>query len=251
MLQRWEGTTKPRLKDVWERICRVASPKVLVLHVTSDQEALESALRMPGVETALIPNGLEIPDELSRVKDQNGLRMLYLGRLHPKKGIENLLTAYSMLNGDIGPSSTLTIAGVGDAQYTKTIRAKIEGLGLTHKVKMAGALLGEAKKSLLENSDVVIAPSHTENFGMVVAEALAHGVPVIASKGTPWSRVEEKGCGLWVDNSPESLAAAMKKISHMPLIEMGQRGRDWVKREFASDVVAEKMIGVYQKLLTQ
>jgi glycosyltransferase involved in cell wall biosynthesis len=73
---------------------------------------------------------------------------------------------------------------------------------------LVGEVLSEAKKRLFENSDVAVVPSHTENFAIVVAEALAHGVPVIASMGTPWNRLDEMKCGLWVDNDAVSLADA-------------------------------------------
>ena len=94
----------------------------------------------------------------------------------------------------------------------------------------------------------MIAPSYTENFGLVVAEALGHAVPVIVSRGTPWRRVEEIGCGLWVENDPESLAAAIQRISGMPLREMGLKGREWMQREFDWDSVASRMINVYRSL---
>jgi len=113
---------------------------------------------------------------------------------------------------------------------------------------MLGHVDGDAKKEFFENADVLIAPSHTENFGLVVAEALAHCVPVIASRGTPWSRVEEAGCGLWVDNDPVSLAGAMQRIHSMPLRDMGVRGREWMQREFAWDALAERMTHVYRNL---
>lgn len=112
---------------------------------------------------------------------------------------------------------------------------------------MAGAVLGEAKKKLFEDSDVVIVPSHSESFSLVVAEALAHGVPVIASKGTPWSGLEQKQCGLWVENDPESLAGAIRKISGMPLREMGLRGRDWMLREYTWGSVGQRMLGLYRE----
>lgn len=99
------------------------------------------------------------------------------------------------------------------------------------------------------SADVCIVPSFSENFCMVAAESLAHGVPIIASHGTPWSRIEEKGCGLWVDNSPESLAQAILKIRTMPLSEMGQRGRDWMSAEYSWESVADQMADVYRRLL--
>src|SRR5205085_8939458 len=112
------------------------------------------------------------------------------------------------------------------------LKAQIETFNLAGRVVMIGSVEGEAKKELFSNADVVVVPSHSENFGLVVAEALAHGVPVIASRGTPWQRMGEIGCGLWVDNQPESLAQALVDIRKMPLREMGERGRDWMRREF-------------------
>ena len=86
---------------------------------------------------------------------------------------------------------------------------------------------------------------------MVVAEALAHSVPVIASKGTPWQRVEKMGCGLWVGNDPNSLARAIRQMSAMPLREMGQRGRQWMQDEFSWDRVARDMAELYRNLIAR
>jgi glycosyltransferase involved in cell wall biosynthesis len=108
---------------------------------------------------------------------------------------------------------------------------------------------GQAKADLFAASDLAVFPSHTENFAMVVAEALAHGIPVIASKGTPWSGVEAHGCGLWVENDPATLAAAIARIRCMPLGEMGERGRRWMEEEFAWETVAREMLRLYGKLL--
>jgi glycosyltransferase involved in cell wall biosynthesis len=105
------------------------------------------------------------------------------------------------------------------------------------------------KRKLFEETDVLVMPSNTENFGMVVAEALAHRVPVIVSRGTPWRRVEETGCGLWVSNDPHSLADAIVRMSRMPLGEMGERGRRWMMQEFAWPTVANRMVNAYRSLL--
>jgi glycosyltransferase involved in cell wall biosynthesis len=248
MLQRWEGTRKPRLKAVWERLCRVAAPKRLTLHVTSEQEAAESRQRMPGIDSIVIPNGIEIPGAVQHVESNRELRLVYLGRIHPKKGIENLLEAYKMLNGNLGKTPSLTIAGDGEPRYADSIRARVEQLPLSRSVTMIGPVHGESKESLFQNADVVVVPSHTENFGLVVAEALARGVPVIASKGTPWKRVEEIGCGLWIDNDPQTLAAGIERIAAMPLQAMGDRGRQWIAREFSWQLAAESMIQLYHDI---
>jgi glycosyltransferase involved in cell wall biosynthesis len=225
--------------------------------VTSEQEAQESAGRFPNAQVALIPNGVEIPSSVVRLpssvsgrKSHRELRLVYLGRLDPKKGIENLLQARSMLNGDLGSLMSVTIAGAGDAEYAQDIQAAISHMAPAERPKMIGYVSGSEKAKLFEHADVVIVPSYTENFGLVVAEALAHGVPVIASKGTPWQRVEEIGCGLWVDNSPESLAAAVKQISRMPLREMGQRGREWMQREYSWDLMGKRTMELYASVVT-
>src|SRR5438876_11823650 len=249
MLQRWEGTSHRQLKEIWEKVCRVAAPKRLLLHVTSDEEARESKHRLPGVETALVPNGVDVPSRITCVQNDRHFQLAYVGRLHPKKGIENLLNAYNMVDDKLGVTSSLIIAGSGDAEYTESIKTQIGSLGLSQRVRMIGHVAGQAKTKLFECTDVVIVPSYTENFCLVVAEALAHGVPVIASRGTPWKRLEDIGCGLWVDNDPRTLAEAIKRISAMPRRDMGLRGREWMQMEFAWDSVAERMIHAYRKLL--
>ena len=247
-LQRWEGSTHPMLKAEWEWVCRIMAPKKLTLHVTSENEAKESQKRFPNIDIAVIPNAVEIPDQVTHVPENGILRLLYLGRLHPKKGIANLLSACKRLNDNSNAAWSLTLAGTGDPVYVKTLRVRIEELKLGKLVQMVGAVKGKMKQELFENSDAVVVPSHTENFGMVVAEALAHGVPVIASKGTPWGRVEEMGCGLWVDNDPESLAKAIEQMSQMPLFEMGRRGREWMEKEFSWSDRAQDMMKLYETL---
>jgi glycosyltransferase involved in cell wall biosynthesis len=246
MLQRWTGTRRPALKLLWEKVCRAAAPKNLLLHFTADSEAEESRSRMPGVRSVVIPNGLSIPDEVDHKNGHSALRLVYLGRLDPIKGIENLLRACSMLNGSLGRAASLTIAGAGEGAYTRALEADIKRLGLSERVRMIGEVTDDRKRNLFAEADILVAPSFTENFGIVVAEALAHAVPVIASTGTPWKRVEEMEAGLWVDNSPESLAKAIEQMSRMPLREMGLRGREWMKEEFASVVIAERMLEAYR-----
>lgn len=250
MLQRWQGSRRPLLKALWEQVCRMISPRRLVLHVTSEAEAEESIKRLPGVSAALVPNGVDIPQPVSHVPACGQLRVTYLGRLDPKKGIENLLAAFTIIDRRSSEHNyTLKIAGTGADTYVVTLIAQIERSGLSGRVTLLGNVEGDAKKELFAHTDVVVVPSHTENFGLVLAEALAHGVPVVASRGTPWRRVEEVGCGLWVDNQPESLASALVTMSTMPLREMGHRGREWMEREFTWPCVTERMLKLYQQLI--
>jgi glycosyltransferase involved in cell wall biosynthesis len=247
-LQRWPSSRRPGLKAAWESVCRRLAPSGMVLHVTSAQEAAESVAKFPRARAVVVPNGVELPPRRERRNGCGQLRLLFLGRIDPKKGIENLLAACRGLSHLEQPWS-LTIAGSGDAAYTASLQQNAHDLGLREQVSFAGEVRGQAKADLFAASDIAVFPSHTENFAMVVAEALAHGVPVVASKGTPWSGVEARGCGLWVENDPASLAAAIARISRMPLGEMGERGRRWMEEEFAWETVAREMLRLYGKLL--
>ena len=247
-LQRWQSSRRPGLKAAWESVCRRLAPGGMVLHVTSAQEAAESVAKFPRARAAVVANGVELPPRLERRNGSARLRLLFLGRLDPKKGIENLLAACQGLS-NLDQLWSLTIAGSGDAAYTAGLEENARTLGLREQVSFVGEVRGQAKTDLFAASDLAVFPSHTENFAMVVAEALAHGVPVIASKGTPWSGVEAHGCGLWVENDPATLAAAIARMSRMPLGEMGERGRCWMEEEFAWETVAREMLRLYGKLL--
>jgi glycosyltransferase involved in cell wall biosynthesis len=177
--------------------------------------------------------------------------LLYIGRLDPKKGIEVLLRSCSIMKKKFQPKFRLTIAGTGQPVYVAHLQQEVSRLGLQPYVEMTGEVLSQAKQHLFENSDVTIVPSYTENFAIVVAEALAHGVPVIASRGTPWSALEQKECGLWVENDPESLAQAICTIRNMPLVEMGERGRKWMQAEFSWPSVSKAMLDLYEEALTR
>jgi glycosyltransferase involved in cell wall biosynthesis len=264
-LQRWPGTTRSHLKALWEWVCRFIRPSRLVLYVSSEEEARESSARFPGVTTAVIPSGVEVPENLSHVSDNGTFRLLYLGRLHPIKGIELLLEACSILGpcvaggghrlesdnhrGESVQSWSLTLAGGGDPAYARNLTDTIERLGLSKSVRMLGDVRGEQKERLFADADVLVLPSYKENFGMVVVEALAHRLPVIASTGTPWKRLQEIGCGLWVDNDPKSLATAIQQMRQMPLTEMGSRAQLWMREEFSWQSRAKTTIELYRSLL--
>lgn len=245
-LQRWSGTRKMFLKRLWEVTCNaLIRPGRCVLHVTSRAESEESCMRIPRARPIVIENGIELPPVLEPRGWRPGgrIRLLYIGRLDPKKGIENLFEALSSLDEAV----TLAVCGTGDTRYVDSLKELAKRRGIASRVDFVGEVGGQAKAEAFRDADVCVVPSHTENFAVVVAEALAHGVPVIASKGTPWSGLVEHDCGLWVDNDPASLVAAIQEIRARDLPGMGVRGRLWV-RTFSWEKIAERMWGVYQML---
>jgi glycosyltransferase involved in cell wall biosynthesis len=249
-LQLWPGRRRAVIKLAWDWMCRGLAPANFALHVTSEAEARESARRLGERQIFLVENGIAVPQTLPEPIPcpGNSLRLLYLGRLDPKKGIENLLAALKLLL-DSGLRVSLTVAGAGETRYEHSLRYRIGELKLTEAVSLLGDVRDTAKEDAFRAADVLVMPSFTENFGIVVAEALARCVPVIVSKGTPWSAVEQHGCGLYVDNSPESLARSIQQISTMPLHEMGERGRRWMITHFSWPEIAQRMLRVYGMLL--
>jgi len=166
--------------------------------------------------------------------------------LDRKKGLENLLDALPQLRNS---NVSLEVCGTGDPIYIESLRTRVKSLALNEMVTFSGHVDGEEKSEAFYRADVSVIPSHSENFAMVVAEALAHGVPVIASTGTPWSAVTEHKCGYWIPNDPESLARALSSIGNEDLEGMGRRGRQWMQMAYRWAGVGAQMHALYKRLL--
>jgi glycosyltransferase involved in cell wall biosynthesis len=247
-LQRWQGTTKQKRKALWEKVCdSLCAPETVVMHVTSEEERTESLEKIANAGAVVLRNGIDIPQlDLAHSETRSDvLRLLYLGRLHPIKGIENLLRALPLAQTKI----SLDICGEGDAQYEARLRALVDELDLTRTVRFHGRVDGDAKEDRFRAADLCIAPSFKEAFCTVVLESMARAVPVIAGRGIPWKRIEEIGCGLWVDNEPLELARAIDRAARMPLAAMGAKGRAWMQREYSWTDVAEEMCEVYRRMI--
>lgn len=244
-LQRWEGSTRLRLKSAWEAVCRVVRPATTVLHLTSQQEADESASNFRGARSVIIANGIDVPELHTPAPKNETLELLFIGRIHPKKGIDNLLDACAKLT----TPWHLTIAGSGQASYQRQLQARTATLGIDERVNFTGFLDEDGKRAAFAAADVTVIPSHTESFAMVVAESLAHAVPVIASHGTPWQQLDERGCGRWIANDPDTLARNITELATAPLSELGAQGRAWMKRDYSWDSVGAHMRALYRELI--
>ena len=117
----------------------------------------------------------------------------------------------------------------------------------------AGPVYADAKRALYRRAALHVLPSHSENFGMTVAEALASGTPVIATRATPWSGLEREGCGFWIELGVEPLVHALREatgLERAELLRLGARGRQWMQRDFSWSRVAREMASVYRWLRT-
>ncbi len=243
----WGAARKRRLKRSWNFLCRlIADRSKTVLHVTSGAEAEQTARAMPGFRTALIPAGVDGASPAKRGRERGDeFRMVFLGRLHPVKAIENLLEAIALLD----ERARLGIYGSGEEAYVESLIRLTASLGITRRVEFHGAIGEEAKAAMFASADVLMLPSHSENFGMAAAEALAHGVPVIAGNGTPWTELDARGCGICTANNPESLATAVRKIMDADRETMGKAGAEWMRREYSWAVISRRMRELYEAML--
>ncbi len=197
---------------------------------------------------AVIPNGVDIPEEQEGRGERDGdLReLIFVGRLHPIKGLDVLLRAWRNVQGD-ARDWRLRLVGPDEGGYESVLKRLRGSLGC-ERVVFAGPAFGSEKSMAYFGASLFILPSKSENFGMAAAEALAHGVPVVISKGAPWKGVEENGCGWWVEASVDSLTESLKEsLAKSPedLAGMGARGRSWMIREFTWERISRMMLDTY------
>jgi glycosyltransferase involved in cell wall biosynthesis len=201
---------------------------------------------------AVVPNGIDLPLLITRPQEQaRPNRILFLSRVHPKKGIDFLLRAWSNLYPS-HPDWELIIAGPDEIGYRGQMQTLAEKLRL-ERVVWHEPVYGEEKSDLYASADLFVLPTHAENFGLVIGEALAHGVPVITTRNAPWHGLETHRCGWWINLSDGALTEAIKEAMRLPNIqrrEMGARGRAWVETAFGWPSVGEQMCEVYRWILS-
>ena len=315
------------------------------LHATAESEAEQFGrlgFRNPVV---ISPNGVNVPGNFNRVEraervDGERKRVLFVSRMHPKKGVLELVEAWGRLNNKINEvhSSTVSritvykakgaeLSGLGNAQgedstpfvdnklsyffdrvnpvedwncelvytlngefereYEAKVKSRILELGMSyqdtdgsiHRPEIekpsnsdvhlhlsssphfifTGPLNDDAKWDAYDRADLFVLSTYSENFGIVVAEALWAGVPVITTKGTPWSELEEYKCGKWIDlpaegSNPstwEALDEALVSVMAMSDAErgeMGKRGRKLVEEKYTWDAVCKAMVVGYKEV---
>jgi glycosyltransferase involved in cell wall biosynthesis len=232
----------------WRLFQGSAVRQAACIHATSEQEYEE--IRSFGLTNpvAIIPNGIDLPELPAQSTAGCAAErvVLSLGRIHPKKGLAHLVHAWSKVETEC-PGWSLKIVGPSEAGHDNDLRALAMGLGLA-RVSVEGPIYGDAKTIAYREADLFVLPTLNDNFGLTVAEALAAGTPAISTKGAPWSGLEIEGCGWWVDHGVGPLAAALAHAMTLPrraLKAMGNKGREWMVREFSWDSIARDMLDVY------
>jgi glycosyltransferase involved in cell wall biosynthesis len=235
--------TKPAF---WRFLQRDTLEQAAVLHATSQMEVEEIRRRGFHQPIALIPNGIDIPKE-SQIHAEARRRVVgYLGRIHPKKGLEMLFEAWSRLERRY-PEWSVEIAGPDRHLYATKLRKLASSMGL-ERVHFRGQLAGMEKLTFLSTVSITVLPTHSENFGMSVAESLACRTPAIVTRGAPWSGLGTERAGWWIEGSTDALEQALVRAFETPaqtLSEMGDAGRHWMKRDFSWQQVGLMMHATY------
>lgn len=221
------------------------------MFVASCEEEAEDIRRLGYRQPiAIVANGIDIPDDVVPGKCERR-RMYFLSRIHPKKNIELLIKCWSRLEVEFSEWDLSIVGPDENNAYADLMKRLVKDLGCK-RVRFEGELKGQDKRKFVSASECLVLPTHSENFGMVVAEALALGTPVICSKGAPWNGLVENRCGWWVDANEATFENAMHEVMLMGRDELesyGARGREWMARDFSWDKIGLDLKSAYVWLL--
>lgn len=251
VLGNWVMNNGSAWKQVWLNLFIRPFASYVHWHATSEQEQKEILTHFPNAKVFIIP----VPLELEEFKQVNTLSrssflmkfadvagepekiLISMARLQKKKGLDILIRAFKGVLSQY-PEAYLFIAGQDEGGKSGLVSMAQE-LNIDKRVIFTGSIRGQDKVDFMANADLFILPSHNENFGIVYAEALAAGTPVIASKETPWEEVERFGCGKWVSNTVGEFEEAIMEMLNNKDPEIQVKARSFVEKFSFGKVLKE------------
>ena len=198
------------------------------------------------VKLGIDADGIEMKKSWKKTR-----QILFLSRVHVKKGINFLIEAAAVLRSELQGYKIL-VAGEGDADYVAEMKRMIADNGLQDIVQLVGGVYGDEKWRLFQTSDFFVLPTHSENFGLAIAESLASGTPVITTVGTPWNDLNDTNSGAWIEIGTQPLVEALRRflaLSDEELEAMGRNGRKLIEEKYSAHVMAKEMMEVYETLI--
>lgn len=260
MLDPWALSVKPHRK----RIARILFQDrdlrgAAAIHATAEAEA--EHIRAAGFANRIIisPNGVDLPEEGINTKGEGGRKKkeggkkiaLFLSRLHPGKGLMTLAEAWAR----VCPQGwVMRVVGPDSYGHKSEVIAKLRSLGIEGDWQFRDMVDDKEKWREYATADLLVHPSVSENFGITIAEGLVAGLPVICTKGTPWSDIEDLKCGWWIDIGTEALAAALEEATSLDDAmrhEMGDRGYILVHEKYTWNAAAKAMVEGYAEIKPQ
>ncbi|NJM44748.1 MAG: glycosyltransferase [Alkalinema sp. RU_4_3] len=261
-LAHWSLRQGARKKQLYLRLISRELKQTSGMHFTSIQEQQEAAALNLASSNFILPHGLTFPAVMSDAKTQlcDWLNLppcdpviLFLSRLHPKKGLEVLIQALEQLNKQRGDQCfQLVIAGSGSLEYETEIDRCITMAGIQARTHRVGFVTGDRKQLLLQGADLFALPSHSENFGIVVLEALGAGLPVLITPEVAladWVKTEQVG---WVvPQDARAIAQALQDFIQCPTLAqaMGERAIQNVRSQFTWPSVVRQLIDRYATII--
>ncbi len=259
-LGQWCLASGSRFKSLWLKWLIEPFNTTTIWHATAEMEKMEILSVFSDANVEVIANGIQLQEfENFNVLTQDVFMKKFanktldtekiivsMGRLQKKKGFDILINSFVKILGKY-PNAKLFIAGQDEGEK-ENLQIQIGKLNLEEKAFLIGQISGQDKVDFLANADLFVLSSHNENFGIVYAESLAAGTPIVASKNTPWSEVEENDCGKWVNNSIDETANAIKYMlgKDRELMRMNSKKLaekyDWKNIAFQFKEVFEKMM---------
>lgn len=232
------------------------------LHACSPKEAESFRTLGYGGPITIIPNGINM--EEYAVGDAHEAEfhwpcledrpvVVFMSRLSPEKGLDLLIPAWAdIVRSRPHREAILVIAGPDDRGYRRVVEAMLKRYRLSSRVLLPGMVQGRQKTSLLRRADIFVLPSYSENFGIVVAEALACGTPVITTMSTPWEQLPIVDAGRWVPPTKQDIGLALQELlgmSESQRKKMGKQGAALVSDNYSWDKVAGKFVTVCDCIL--
>jgi glycosyltransferase involved in cell wall biosynthesis len=239
------------VKSAWIRLIEQRTLEDAAgVHVTTELEAREVralGLRLPPIYC--IPNSVSWPARHLPLEDGPfcGIMkpyVLFLSRIDWKKGLDRLVEAWRWV-----PELTLVIAGNDEEGYWTMLKEMAAKIGVLDRIVFVGAVTDQHKWALYEHALLFVLPSYSENFGNVVAEAMAMGCPVVVTPEVGLADlVRQSGAGVVSDGTPRTLAEAIVSLAQDPARRsaMGASGRVAARRQLSADAAAERMEAVYR-----
>jgi glycosyltransferase involved in cell wall biosynthesis len=246
----------PLLKRVsFSLIERSLIQRASAVHFTSLAEQTEAKEFGINCQSVVIPLGIDVssvPDsKRARTDESAEFNLLFLSRIEQKKNLESLLQALRLVRTK-NPNVTMSIAGDGDPKYVAALQSLARDMSIEPHVNWLGYVKGDQKNGVLGAASAFVLPSHSENFGIAVAEALAAGLPCLVSRGVALSvEVEKAGAGIVIGTAPNEIAAGVEKLLAQPgeIVAMSMAARALAVNSFSLDTMGKRLEDLYRRIM--